>query len=54
MKRNISDVWKENGGFYVQFPKGKMFFKTKKVALKWAEQLKKEYKENEAKENEKN
>lgn len=47
MKRNIGDIWKEKEGtriiWKVQFPFGRMSYFTKKEAMRWVEQLKKEY-----------
>lgn len=40
-KMEIGEVKKiKNGEWLVQFPKGRMVFKTKKVAEKWSELLK--------------
>lgn len=42
MKHEIGDIWKSGNEWIVQFPKGRMHFKTKKVAMKWVNELKKE------------
>ena len=48
MKHNLGDIWKIKEGsktiWKIQFPSGIMSFVTKKEAIKWAEQLQKEYK----------
>lgn len=44
MKRKIGELWKEKNLWFVQFPKGIMTFKTKKVAMLWVNNLRKEYK----------
>lgn len=47
MKRNLGEIWKVKEGsktiWKVQFPKGIISYTTKKEALKWSEQLQKEY-----------
>lgn len=42
IKKEIGEVWKEGREWLVQFPKGRMPFKTKKQALLWKEELLKE------------
>lgn len=42
-KRKIGDIWKDEKDWMVQFPKGKMAFKTKKLAMVWRNSLVKEY-----------
>lgn len=37
--RKIGEIWKEGNFWRVQFPKGIMSFKTKKIAMKWVEEL---------------
>lgn len=48
MKRNVGEMWKIKEGsktyWYVQFPNGRICFNTKKVAIKWQEQLLKDSK----------
>lgn len=39
IKRQVGDVWKDGRTWMVQFPKGKMSFKTKKTAMLWKEEL---------------
>lgn len=39
MKRKVGEIWKEGNTWRVQFEKGIMSFKTKKVAMKWVEVL---------------
>jgi hypothetical protein len=41
MKRKIGEIWKEGNVWKVQFPKGRMSFKTKKIAMKWVKTLEK-------------
>ena len=47
MKRNLGEIWKEKEGskifWKVQFPNGVMSFYTKREAMKWVNQLQKEY-----------
>ena len=49
MKRNIGELWSTCEGsrklWHVQFPKGIITFKTKRVALLWSNQLKDEVRE---------
>lgn len=40
IKRNVGDIWKDGKDWMVQFPKGKMPFKTEKMATLFAETLK--------------
>lgn len=40
VKRNIGDIWKDGRDWMVQFPKGRMPFKTKKAATLFAETFK--------------
>lgn len=42
MKHEIGDIWKVEDKWKIQFPKGIMTFKTKKKALLWQEQLKRD------------
>jgi len=35
-KRELGEVWKENGLWYVQFPRGRDGFKRKKSAVAWS------------------
>ena len=39
MKRKVGDIWKEGNFWRVQFEKGIMSFRTKKVAMKWVKSL---------------
>lgn len=40
-KRDIGEIWKDKNNWCVQFPKGIMGFKTKKIAEKWQNVLQK-------------
>ena len=40
MKKEIGDIWKDKNEWIVQFPKGRLNFKTKRVALQWQKFLK--------------
>lgn len=35
-KRKLGEIWKDGNKWYVQFPRGRMAFKTKKVAINWS------------------
>ena len=40
MKRELGEVWKDGKDWMLQCPKGRMSFKTKKVAAAWSNYIK--------------
>lgn len=43
MEKRIGEYWKETDTWVVQFPNGRMSYKLKRTAVKWSEQLKKDF-----------